>query len=210
MSALALSLLLMAGAPADEGAMRNDVLRNYFSCAASRRHDQMVELLSATNEDDYSQAVKALTDVDRCASENDVEAAAPMLGAMGPKRAFVRGVVAEELIKTAPKRQLKALPVSPKVSLRPWFWTTGRVRAVDEMAVCVAESNPAGIEAVLATKPGSRAQNTALQALSPSLGACLAKGFELNTGPTGLRAALAEAYYHRLFDAPPAGGKVTN
>lgn len=210
MSALALSLLLMAGAPADAGAVNNGDLRKYFDCAVSRRRDEMTYLLAATNEDDFASAAKSVTDVDRCAKGTEEQAAAPLLATIGPKRGIVRGMVAETLLRGHSHKPLAALPNKPKVATRTWFWASGRERAVDEMAVCVANTNPAGIEAVLATQPGSRAQNTALQALSPSLGACLAKGYQLNTGPAGLRAALAEAYYHRVFDAPPAGEKVAN
>ena len=78
---------------------------------------------------------------------------------------------------------------------------TGRLKVIDEMAMCVAAIDPAGVLRLLATKPNSGAQQQAFNALSPSLGSCLAKGYQLDSKPTAVRSALAEALYHRDTDS---------
>lgn len=92
---------------------------------------------------------------------------------------------------------------------RPWFAATGRVRAVDEMGACAADVDPAGVRSLLATTAETAEEKGAIGALAPTLGACLTAGATLNANRQSLRAALAEALYHRIASnpAPAAAAK---
>jgi hypothetical protein len=86
---------------------------------------------------------------------------------------------------------------------RPWFAATGRPRDIDEMSVCVADIDPAGVQRLLATTAETGEERAAVRALAPSLGPCLATGTKLSSNRQSLRAGLAEALYHR-FTTPAA------
>lgn len=198
------AVLVVAGASGS--ATAPDVLmRDYITCAAGVREAQMRTLLDTKADGDYRAAALSVTDADKCA-RSDAAVTAPLLAAFGPERGKFRGMVAEALLKKS--KSVDRLAPLARVSTYTAGWSTmsGRPRAVDEMAMCVAATNPAGIRALLATKPNSSGQRQAFTALTPSLGVCLAKGYQLDIRPTGLRAALAEALYHRTYDAPPATG----
>src|SRR3546814_18825019 len=81
---------------------------------------------------------------------------------------------------------LAPLPLQP-VYERPWTALTGRPPSVDEMAICVADVDPAGIMAVLATLPQSREERGAFSGLSEAMGKCLQNGIELSADPLALR-----------------------
>ena len=203
MSLLA-AVLVLAGASGS--AVTNDAaISSYVTCAAGSRDAQMRTLLDTKAEEDYRAAALSVNDVGKCAT-SDAAVTAPLLAAFGSERGKFRGMVAEALLKRS--TTARTLPALPQVSsyTAGWFALSGRPRAVDEMAMCVAATNPGGIITLLGTKPGSPWQRQALTALTPSLGACLAKGYQLDTKPAGLRAALAEALYHRDFYVSVPGG----
>lgn len=109
----------------------------------------------------------------------------------------MRGLYAEAILDTI-KDDEALQPLSPQPSYtRDWFAITGRDAVVDEMAVCVAEQNPAGIRALLATSAETPEEMAAARALTPTLGPCLPQGATLKANRQGLRAALAEALFHR-------------
>ena len=58
--------------------------------------------------------------------------------------------------------------------------------------------------AITKTEFGGKKEKTAIDALAPTVGQCLAAGYKMTTNQLGLRTALAEALYHRVFDVPPA------
>lgn len=87
--------------------------------------------------------------------------------------------------------------VPPPSHVRDWFVLTGRHPVTDSMAVCVAEQNPAAIRGLIATRPETAEEKAAIQAIAPSLGPCLPQGATLKANRQSLRAALAEALYHR-------------
>jgi len=105
------------------------------------------------------------------------------------------------LEKTSADEALQPLAPQPSYE-REWFMLTGRDRVVDEMAVCVADQTPAGVRALLATKPEGPEELAAVQALSATLGPCLPTGATLKANRQSLRAALAEALYHRAAPVP--------
>ncbi|HEV2747939.1 MAG TPA: hypothetical protein VGW34_11650 [Allosphingosinicella sp.] len=109
-----------------------------------------------------------------------------------------RGMLAEAALRQDfGRRSLAALPRQATYS-RPWFAATGRPLAVDEMAACVADTNPAGVQALLGTTAETDGERAALSRLMPSVGPCLTIGATLNANRQSLRAALAEALYQRL------------
>nr|WP_295373090.1 hypothetical protein [uncultured Sphingosinicella sp.] len=118
-----------------------------------------------------------------------------------------RGMLAEAALRQDYQRTaLDALPKQATYS-RPWFATTGRPLAVDEMGACVADTNPTGVRALLATTAETAEEKRAASELFPSLGSCLTIGAKLNANRQSLRAALAEALYHRA--ATPAVAAAT-
>ena len=109
----------------------------------------------------------------------------------------MRGMYAEAILDTIKEDEaLQPLPSQPSYT-RNWFAITGRDSVVDEMAVCVAEQNPAAIRALLATSAETPEELAAVRALTPSLGPCLPQNATLKANRQGLRAALAEALFHR-------------
>lgn len=108
-----------------------------------------------------------------------------------------RGFLAEELLKRMPPFTLQPLPrVQDYHSV--WLDVSGRHPVVEEMAVCVAATNPAGIVSLLATTPESGEELAAMRSLSPSFGPCLQVDAKLTANRQSMRAALAEAIYHRV------------
>lgn len=124
--------------------------------------------------------------------------------------ATMRGMIAEAFVKKQDGlAQLAANPMQAGYQ-RPWHAITTRPAAVDEMATCVAETNPAGIASLLATGHGAPEEGQAMRGIAPSLGTCLGAGAKLTANRTAIRAALAEALYHRIHDAPETGAGVAN
>ncbi len=119
----------------------------------------------------------------------------------------MRGMLSEYLIKgsEAAVRQLPALP-RQQTYKRPWFVATDRHIAVDEMATCVSEVDPARTLAILKTEPYSAAERQAFTAITPVMGPCLSVGAKLQANRQALRAALAEALYQRTQPWAPAPG----
>lgn len=111
----------------------------------------------------------------------------------------MRGHLAEELLKRNRQAvaELQPLPLQ-KVYSRSWFPFTGRHISLDEMAACVADTNPAAVMALMASEPFSRDENAAFGNLMPFMGPCLAAGTKLDAKREPLRAALAEALYQRV------------
>lgn len=108
-----------------------------------------------------------------------------------------RGMLAEAVLR---KDNLAAslTPSERKASYTAsWFSVTGRPLAVDEMGACLAETNPAGVRALVATTVQSSEEARSFSELSAWMGPCLTVGAQLNANRQSLRAALAEALYHR-------------
>jgi len=118
-----------------------------------------------------------------------------------------RGLLAEAVLDD--ERGLESLPALPieQGYQRRWFSMTGRDGTVDEMAACAAETNPAGVRALLATRAQRKEEASAVNALGPTLGSCLRTGATLKANRQSLRAALAEALYHRVFTPLPAAAE---
>lgn len=111
-----------------------------------------------------------------------------------------RGMIAEAALRQDVKAgSLAPLPLKAEYAA-PWFAATGRNAAVDELGMCVAETNPAGVRALLSTTAETSEEARAMATLSPFLGPCLAANAKLQANRQSLRAVLAEALYHRARD----------
>lgn len=183
---------------------RDAATYRFIECAVARRTSQMRDLLDARTEEGYGRAQDALADIQRCNIDAYVAATSSVVS-FATERPTLRGLVAEALVKQD-RDAVQALQPMPlqRVYERGWFAMTGRARPIDEMATCVADTNPQAIYGLLQTDVSSDAQRAAIGALAPALGPCLATGFRLNSNALGLRTALAEALYHRMSDAPSA------
>lgn len=115
-----------------------------------------------------------------------------------------RGMLAEAAIRQDFKGRTLPAVAREQVYTRPWFAATTRPAVVDEMAACVADTDPSGIQSLLATMPETPDEAAATAKLMPSLGPCLTAGATLNANQQSLRAALAEALYHRFTAPAPA------
>ena len=116
----------------------------------------------------------------------------------------LRGMLAEALLAEDGKNaaSLPVLPVAKDYS-RKWFAATSRNAVIDEMAVCMAETNPAGIVAMLRTEAYSKEERAAFGAITPNLATCLRVGAKLQANRQALRAALADALYQRVMRPAP-------
>lgn len=225
MSVLAIMAVLLLGSQAtnpDEGARtgsrldpqtraignadtsKSDLtMYRFIECAVARRGGRVRQLVDTRSEAEFQSAYRALDDVQRCSLDAYVaeNASTVMFTA---DRGTIRGYVAEIYLKQdKPRLAMLAPQTLQNVYLRDWYPMTGRAQAVDEMAVCVGDINPQGIVALIGTEIGSKDQKAAIKALLPAVGLCLSKAVRLTTNSLGLRTALAEALYHRTFDAPP-------
>lgn len=113
-----------------------------------------------------------------------------------------RGMIAEELLRGVAPITLQPLARLPEYHSL-WLAVSGRYPVVEEMAVCVAATNPAGIVALLKTVPESPEEQAAMRAMSPSFGPCLVVNAHLTANRQSMRAALAEALYHRATMPEP-------
>ena len=116
----------------------------------------------------------------------------------------MRGVVAEVLVKDDMRlaAALQVLPIQREYS-RPWFAATGRHVSIDEMATCIADTNPRGVLYLLGSGAKAAGEAAAFAALEPSSKACLRAEFKLVGNRQIIRGALADALYQRMVAAAP-------
>jgi hypothetical protein len=182
-----------------EAEQRSDTYR-FLECGVNRQEGPMHRILDISDDKGYRRAMESMSGLRGCKdegrfSENAVEISFRF------DTATARGMIAEALLKK--NQRLNGHPVMAlqRTYPRGWYVRTTRPQAIDEMAACVAETNPDGIAALLLTNHGSPEEIAATRALSPSLGACLVAGAKLSANRLALRSAFAEALYHRAFDA---------
>jgi hypothetical protein len=183
----------------------------YAACLAQTRPDQVRQLLTAQTADAANLPYHKLVDDDRCLSKvfGDQQ--------FSPDQAIasmdmLRGRLAEDelAVEAAQVAALNPLPLQQKRYIRPWFAATGRHPAVDEMAACMADTDPAGIVALIRTEPGNPDETAAIRALGPNLTKCLGAGTRLDASRQALRAALADALYQRLNNPALSEAAISN
>jgi hypothetical protein len=171
----------------------------FAACLAETRPAQVGALLHASSAEAAHTPYYALADDDRCFSR--VFGNKPFRpGDAGTSIDMLRGRLAEQALLAAETaaQDLQPLPLEQRRYIRPWFAATGRNAAIDEMAACIADTDPQGIMALVRTTAGSEDENGAISGLSPSLTKCLSAGTRLDASRPALRAALADALYQRI------------
>lgn len=198
------SLVLLALAPSaaliasPAAAAPNDAQQRYVACLSEMRPAQVQQLMRASTANAANLPYHALAEDDRCFTRVYGN------GAFSPSdvlsQDMLRGKLAEQALRARASDvgALKALPLQQKRYIRNWFGATGRHPAVDEMAVCMADTDPAGIAALIETSAGSGDESDAITAMGPNLTKCLGAGTRLDASRPALRAALADALYQRL------------
>jgi len=163
-------------------------------CLYSKRKAEVLAILGATTAEQAQRFATILRTSTAC-SDVTVTTREIEGGSINAPGDIFRGMLAEAAL-----RQIDG-GLAPGAALasyqRGWFAATGRDPAVDEMAVCTAEVNPAAVRGLLETTPDSATETAAAQALGATLGPCLPQGATLKANRQSLRAALAEALYHR-------------
>ena len=177
-----------------------DNLQRYAACLTQTRAGQVRQLLHAPSAAAGGLAYHALADDNRCFTRVFGNEFLPEDVAFSQD--LLRGRLAEQalLARSGELAGLQPLPLQQKRYLRPWFVATGRNAAVDEMGACMADTDPAGIAALIKTDAGSSDESAAIGPLSQSLTKCLSAGTRLNASRQALRAALADALYQRLIN----------
>ena len=180
----------------------NDAQQRYLTCISEMRPGQVRQLLQASTADEASLRYHALADDDRCFAR--VYGNTEFRPEDVPSQDMLRGKLAEQALRARETdvRALQPLPLQQKRYIRTWFGGTGRHPAVDEMAACMADTDPVGIAELIKTSPGGGDENDAVTALGPNLTKCLSAGTRLDASRQALRAALADALYQRLSNPP--------
>jgi len=114
-----------------------------------------------------------------------------------PKLDELRWMSADYLLRDAALlAKLDPLP-KRRIYNKPWFAASARDDSIDEMAACVADTNPAGILSLNKAQIGSKEEQAAFSALDNDFVACLSAGVTLQGGRKAIRGALVDALYQR-------------
>ena len=157
---IVLALGLSSTVAAAPAAAQSNVAQRYAACLVKMRPGEVRELLQATSSESADRPYRGLADDDRCFSR--------VYGGQqfSPDNAglaldMLRGRLAEQALLSEPAQvaALQPLPLRQQRYIRPWFAATGRHPAVDEMAACMADTDPSGIVALIRTEPGNPDEN---------------------------------------------------
>lgn len=123
---------------------------------------------------------------------------------------MARGVIAEALyrLQFADRQQPdRHVSVAPVLAAATADAADRDDAIVYEFAQCVTDANPSAVRSLILSKLGSRDEQAAIGALSPTLSPCLYKGQTLKTDRLTFRSRLAEALYRwSVSAAQPASG----
>ena len=185
--------------PASAAAKQGDKAQRLASCLYERYPDRVQRLLHSTNAGTAESAYVSLLDEPLCSGEVFGDRAFTPDEALGSIQ-LMRGMLAEQaIISTRAQAQaLPALPVQQKAYARPWSAASGRNPAVDETVACVADTDPAGILALLGTVPSSVEESAAMGRLDGSIKRCLSSRLKMAVSARLMRPPLADALYQRL------------
>lgn len=180
----------------------NDTLMvRLAECSANLYEPAVRAVLAARDGPSLDRAQRPLKELRRCNFVYEIDANVEVFS-MSLDPSTMRGLYAEAMLrKEKVGEDLQPLPLVQSYD-RKWFSMTGRPIALDDMATCVAAIDPVGIRAVFKTDYGSDAEKKAVASLGPDFGQCLQQGYELRSDAKSIRAALAEALYHRAFEPP--------
>ena len=177
--------------------------RDYAACVARVQPGAVDRLLEAQSDDSSRRAFRDVAHNEYCYARAYASGTYQLQDdALSVE--VMRGLFAEQYLlrNSRTVAALSALPMQSRSYVRPWFAATGRAVAVDEMASCMADTDPAGVMGLLRTVPGSWGEQAWMTSLPASLSRCLAAGVHLDANRTALRAALADALYQRVRAQP--------
>lgn len=161
------------------------VLLRFSRCIVGRQRTQASALVLADPRSDYYQdSLRRLT-----SSQSSC-----LPGGRGRLRfggMLFNGDLAELLLADAAPRG----SLAGRVALNPAAPLFPARDQSEVMSVCVVRAAPAETEALFATEHGSPAEGTAMSAVAPHIGPCLAEGAAMRLNRPGLRAMLALAAY---------------
>jgi hypothetical protein len=177
--------------------------KRFAECLYNRKATLARQALQAQTHEAASAAMDKLMGEIRCFGDDMSNDLVGMRTVQFP-RDILRGMLAETALAREDERVAALQPLAlQQIYQRNWFATTGRHVSVDEMAACIADTNPAGIVALTKTAPTTKEEGAAFSALGGNLHACLRAGTKLQASRQSLRAALSDALYQRL-NAPTA------
>lgn len=137
--------------------------------------------------------------------------------AMSVGFAQLRGALAENIYLAEHPRPVDFAHVDHSAKNLPADWQKAKLTAdqaseivAQDFAQCVVSDAPAQADALLRTSPRSTAEGTAISALAPYLGPCLAVGHTFSMDAAAVRSYVAQALYRGVNDWTPvtaAGGK---
>lgn len=200
-----LTFALWSTGAASPASAQSDFAQRYVACISQSRPKLVRELLQSASAHAANSSYRALLDDQRCLGRvfggnqfpaDDASFSIDML----------RGQLAGQLLIAEGDgvAALQPLPLQQKRYIRPWFAATGRNPAVDEMAVCMADTDPASVMGLMRTQHGSSVEQARMGTLRASLARCLRAGLHLDANRAALRAALADALYQRVYAQPRA------
>ncbi|UAB77240.1 hypothetical protein INR77_10475 [Erythrobacter sp. SCSIO 43205] len=88
--------------------------------------------------------------------------------------------------------------------LSPEDWGNPVMRprnASESLGMCMAQSQPQSIAALIESEPASQGETAAIQAIAPHLGPCITEGVEAKFDKSSLRALLSFGLYRTLHQA---------
>lgn len=115
-------------------------------------------------------------------------------------RRALKALLAEALLLQAPPRNLAPTPLAEARMPADLAQESPNQRIVDELATCLAYTQPQPSEALIRSSFTSPEEKAAFQALTPTLPGCLGSNVTLTANKAGLRMATALAFYRRAND----------
>ncbi|MEA3034471.1 MAG: hypothetical protein QOH04_226 [Sphingomonadales bacterium] len=191
-------------------AKAHEVLRIFADCIVKTKPAQAQALLmTPPNSPQQTRAVSAIVgQYSSCLKYSGEMQLSPTLFRGAIAESLWRGTAAGRTLEQAEasppdfERFVAALNASSPNAARYSDWPAlvlGRW-----MAFCAAGANPAGVDRLLWTGLGTAEELTALNALRPTLAACLTQNQTVETNRITTRALLAEALYRRQPAPAPA------
>lgn len=119
------------------------------------------------------------------------------IGALDISRRLLQSFLAEALVQRAPPLALAPLPLDQAQYPRDLATLPLQQRVVDEMAICLAYTQPAKAEALIRSEPASPVEKAAFADITPSLQACVPQNMTLQANKAGVRLATGLALFRR-------------
>jgi hypothetical protein len=171
-------------------------------CMHSKRSLNVINHLSSFDPNAQNEAELALAREIEC---DNLQGSNALVGQqfISTSPSVFRGMLAEAVLSSKGhlKNNAKLLEILPLAESynRDWFALTKRATDIDAMAICASETNPNAVLQLLRTEHVSPEEKVAIDNVIGTLGPCLRQGMTLNTNRLSIRAALAEAYFHRIY-----------